>query len=496
MGRLPAVLGLSILGLAAPAGATIDVELGQLYLLQSWGRVGEYPDGVSGFSATTTACNAGDEIVPWNGPMAETHPFIGLAVFRERDGILEMVGKSWVKHGFYALSFDQCSFGCTPSDGTYLGIGCSDTYTASHNANRYDLGPREEVNPYTGEWEACGSFFDAEPADCLRDYFGAEPNGVNHRLEVHDADLGLLNADGTKARYFYEGAYYVAGDEVPENSIGWRECQSTWNDGVWLMETEGEELTPALGPVVLSWGDANVTEQVAPDDGEVMLSWQVRDLGDGSWHYEYALYNRRSARGVRSFSVPAGTANAWNIGFHDVDRDPLTDWSVSTAGARVTWETDDWATDPEAPYLPYQTLFNFRFVADRPPAPSVVECGIFQPGSGTTFLLDAVAPDGATPAPLLAARDATVLAVIEPNPFAGSGRIRFSLDRREAARLCVLDVRGRTVRVLFDDVAAPGWTAVRWDGMDGAGRRAASGIYFFRLESAGVRRTVKGVLLW
>jgi hypothetical protein len=262
------------------------------------------------------------------------------------------------------------------------------------------------------------------------------------------------------------------------------------------METEGEELTPTLGSVVLSWGDASVTEQVAPDDGEVMLSWQVRDLGDGSWHYEYALYNRRSARGVRSFSVSLGTANAWNIGFHDVDRNALTDWPVSTAGAQVTWETADWATDPDAPCLPYQTLFNFRFDADRPPVPSPIECGIFRPGAGTTFLLDAVAPDGATPAALVAAQDATVLAGIEPNPFAGSSRIRFSLDRREPARLSVLDVRGRTVRVLFDDVAAPGWSAVRWDGTDATGRRAASGIYFFRLESAGVRRTVKGALLW
>jgi hypothetical protein len=107
-----------------------------------------------------------------------------------------------------------------------------------------------------------------------------------------------------------------------------------------------------------------------------------------------------------------------------------------------------------------------------------------------------VAPDGATPAAILAQRDAALLATIEPNPFAGTGRIRFSLDRTEAARVSVLDVRGRTVRVLFDDVAPAGWTVVAWDGTDGSGRRAGSGIYFFRLETAASRRTVKGALLW
>jgi len=153
--------------------------------------------------------------------MDEDHPTIGLAMFRlSSDGILEMLGQNHLKHGFFALSSNQCNLGCTPSDGSYLGIGCSDTYSAGHNGNRYDLGPRHEVDPTNGVWVACGSWFDdwnTPDADCNRDYFGAAPDGAYHRLEVHDSDLGRPGAT-----YYYEGEYIVRQDSDLQNSIGWR----------------------------------------------------------------------------------------------------------------------------------------------------------------------------------------------------------------------------------------------------------------------------------
>jgi hypothetical protein len=82
-----------------------------------------------------------------------------------------------------------------------------------------------------------------------------------------------------------------------------------------------------------------------------------------------------------------------------------------------------------------------------------------------------------------------------PNPFNPSTTIRFELSARGDATLRVYDVSGRTVRTLFDGVAAAGVTSLTWNGRDDAGRGVASGVYFYRLETAAGALARKMVLL-
>jgi hypothetical protein len=46
-----------------------------------------------------------------------------------------------------------------------------------------------------------------------------------------------------------------------------------------------------------------------------------------------------------------------------------------------------------------------------------------------------------------------------------------------------------TVRTLLDGSLPPGAYTISWDGKDGAGRVARSGIYFYDLQIPGRRRT-------
>ncbi len=479
---------------------SLDVTLGQLYGIVSQGHIGSYPNGRAGLSAATTSCNTGTVIVPWNGPMAETHPFIQLALFRlSADGIMEQLGTNWAKHGFYALSNDQCDLGCSASNGSYLGIGCSDTYSSGHNGDRYHLGPRSEINPYTGEWEACGSFFD-EPdgipdGGCSRSYFGAAANSVEHRVDVADADL-----DNPGASYFYEGNYVVAGDTRPANSIAWRECTMSWSGSNWSFQTVGggSQTTPTYGTLIESWGDLAKGQKVGSDDGEAVIAVQVTDNGDGTWHYEYAVYNWRSARGVRHFSVPVYTAGAiTNVGFHDPDADGSNDWVGSIQGANMVWEVEDYDTNPDAHVIDDGEMFNFRFDADVPAVMSEATGGAFRPGVGEFFTVSMTAPSAppttATPQ-LPAANDGLMLATNEPNPFSSATRISFSLPSEQPVRLTVHDVTGRMVRTLVDRMAPAGASQTRWDGRDSAGREVASGVYFFRLQTDSGERSVKATL--
>lgn len=69
-----------------------------------------------------------------------------------------------------------------------------------------------------------------------------------------------------------------------------------------------------------------------------------------------------------------------------------------------------------------------------------------------------------------------------PNPFAGHTRIRFRLAADAAVRLTILDPAGRVVRRLPARRLDSGDHGFDWNGRDAAGRPAAAGIYWARLE--------------
>ena len=77
-----------------------------------------------------------------------------------------------------------------------------------------------------------------------------------------------------------------------------------------------------------------------------------------------------------------------------------------------------------------------------------------------------------------------------PNPFSGATRLRFYLPEAEPVSLAVYDVSGRRVRRLSERTVDSGWHDVPWAGDTDAGSRAASGVYFCRLETAGYEKAV------
>jgi subtilisin family serine protease len=99
--------------------------------------------------------------------------------------------------------------------------------------------------------------------------------------------------------------------------------------------------------------------------------------------------------------------------------------------------------------------------------------------------------DLASNAPL----EGRLLAQNEPNPFAASTDIRYTIPERNDLDLAVFDITGRRVRTLVAGSVESGQYHVSWDGRDGAGERVAPGIYFYRLAGSGVDETRKMVVL-
>ena len=86
-----------------------------------------------------------------------------------------------------------------------------------------------------------------------------------------------------------------------------------------------------------------------------------------------------------------------------------------------------------------------------------------------------------------------------PNPFNPATTIAYSVAAPGHVTLLVYDLAGRVVRTLVDSRVDPGPHTVVWDGTSDTGNRAASGVYFVKMEAPGradsFRATRKLVLL-
>jgi len=82
-----------------------------------------------------------------------------------------------------------------------------------------------------------------------------------------------------------------------------------------------------------------------------------------------------------------------------------------------------------------------------------------------------------------------------PNPFNPATSIGFDLPEAGHVKMTVYDVGGRLVRRLVDRSLPAGHHVAQWNGIDGSGGNAVSGVYFVVLEAGVFRQSTKIVLL-
>ena len=393
-------------------GGFKDVSLGLLSGLTQAGHHFGFPGGVAGLSMSTTSCNLGTLNVPWLSPgggigsnlaAGSDHPGIAMNLYRQMNGRFEQVGLSWIKHGFFALSNSQCIPCQNPSNGTFLGVGCSDTYGSGNNADRTWLGPRGEWHPFDGTWDCLGSFFDGPNNDCIRSVGGGGFNSIEHRLEVFDDDLDLPGA-----QYYYEAMYLVRDDVDLHNNIGWRETNPNHNGNNWTFSNLS---TLTEGPAIEQWGDSQTVKGLK-NEGDVIVAVDTTDLGGGLWRYEYAVFNWTFNPRLREFSVPTCGFGVSDLYFHDVDGLVDNDWVPIIAENKITWRFPDVFPSPpagstrEAGPMMYGTLYNFGFTSAKAPATRDAQVRAHDASvDGSLLLIETQAPgctnltaDTATPA--------------------------------------------------------------------------------------------------
>ncbi len=367
-----------------------------------------------GLGVATTSCNAGDQPVHFFQLPNTDHSVVSQNLYRMSGGAnnndrFEQIGQAWVKHTFGADQNNACSFGCTPyPDPSALGVGCSDPYGASENAQYSLLGSRAWVNPFTGVFPSTA-----------RNHTGHTHTGTSHRLLVEAADLNTtLNQGAT----YYAEVQYDTPQEYAWCQANPGQCNMYNNASYRRFNVTGTTsfTFSAVGSTVRmkaateAWTGAttNTIEPAPGVDGRAFIAYKVTNPSAGVWHYEYAIHNQNLDRSIQSFSVPLGCGiTVSNLGFHAPPNHPgfANDGTLGDAGFSnepwvsnettdaVSWNTKTFAQDQNANAIRFGTLYNFRFDSNRPPQAANATLGFFKTGDPITVAIQAPVPDPCSP---------------------------------------------------------------------------------------------------
>lgn len=371
-----------------------DLVVGNIAAPWAGGNVVVGGRTIRGFGIGTTACNVGTQPLNW---VQETpdHPVIAQAVYRiSGQGRFEQIGFGWPKHSFCALQYQRglpgnycatCQAACQGCC-SRLGVGCWDPYASNRNGLQEYLGPRSEINAFTGEfpfpygiaWEQTG-------------------NAIYKRVQI---DVAQLDPTLNPGAFFYAEAQYVARDDAvagnSENNVSSRQLLvsgATPNFELALTGTFNTTI-PAIRRWPVHVPQAVVRTVDLADEGRFEVGGYARDNGNGTWTYNYAVYNQNSHRAGYAFEVAiASGVGVSNIGmsfpaYHSGE--PLTNaaWTGVRSGSKVRWQADaTFAVNPNANAIRWGTAYTFWFTATRPPIEGQVRIETFrQPGFATALL--------------------------------------------------------------------------------------------------------------
>ena len=380
----------------------------------------ESTDGLVVLAPDASLQNIGTSSVAWNAmfngnnqgqpqpPFSnDQHPYLVWNLYRvDASGAIRQIGVSAAKHAFYSVNF-QCS--CDPGHApSVLYPTCQDNYSGATNDFEDYLGPRREIVPATGQWGRCGSIFDPTCSGKNAGHSGQYGSvDAQRHMVVRERDIAPELNPG--AQYFFEYWYVIRDSQSPYSSMGYRRLSNfhkvLGGDGIssiWQFDTS--DLTG--GPVIDAWSPRPAVVAIDSDnieiatlDGRARIAVRTHALGEGKYHYDYAVMNVDFAHavidpayasddlsvnpqglkllsnaGFSRFSIPvAASANISNFTFADADTDPANDWVATIADQHAVWQA------PDSNTLNWGTVYTFGFDADQAPNSGTLTLAITAP---------------------------------------------------------------------------------------------------------------------
>lgn len=186
--------------------------------------------------------------------------------------------------------------------------------------------------------------------------------------------------------------------------------------------------------------------------------------------------------------VASAQAHYWFWYTNNLGNSPGLDyWTVQVTADGTTWvdlerttaSTNAWAerTFQLDEFVTLTNRVQLRFVAEDIAPGTLVEALV----DDFTLIVEEATTGVSAAVPVTG----FALRPITPNPARAAAEMRFSVPAPVSVQLEIFDVSGRLVRTLLREPVAAGEHTMTWDGRNGMGRPAGSGVYFVRLAAPG-----------
>jgi len=311
--------------------------------------------------------NIGDADVPWYRQFTgsfpphnnDQHPFLIWNLYQEKEGRFTQIAASALKHAFYTTN-QQCTLNCYNNN--ILWPGCRDTYGKLSNDNNLHLGPRQEINPFSGTWDSCGSSFD--PGCTGSQTNAAADDEQRMRVKVND----FSDAQAT----YYLSAWYVVRDDINiYNSMGSRPVaynssnQYLTNTGPFAQGPAADRWVPDTGFNVPAMTSS--FRVLRPGAGHLSVKSKVINLGGGLYRYHYFVENYDYFPGISQLRIPAeNNIDLSQYDFNDVDDIALNDWSLNQTAGQIEFNPIN------SNWIDWGYAYTFSVTLSRTPVEGVV----------------------------------------------------------------------------------------------------------------------------
>ncbi len=247
-----------------------------------------------------------------------------------------------------------------------------------------------------------------------------------------------------------------------------------------------------VAPTTPSSNVTGATLRQAETFTDIYRLWTSGTIGN-----EYFLIENRQNTGY-DYYLPGAGMLIWHIDESSSDNDD--EW----------WPGCGWSTHYKVALVPADNLWELEKCIDQgdlgDPFPGSTDNRTFggstAPGSGsysgsaTNVALNNISNSGATMTVDIVVTssqdineggnlpDEISLSTNYPNPFNSSTAFDLQMSVEAPISIDVIDIRGSLVKNIFDGTLGPGRHLFFWNGSNGDGKSAGSGIYFYRLRSA------------
>jgi glucuronoarabinoxylan endo-1,4-beta-xylanase len=236
----------------------------------------------------------------------------------------------------------------------------------------------------------------------------------------------------------------------------------------------------------LAWPDYPGSELIQIDNPWDRGSWvETKGYRASDRYYAFRQFSRFIDPGWKRITATTASKNLRLSAFISADGDSLTAVVLNVSSAPLAISLDLGGFVPAAS----SRVRTSASEKGQELGPVDAAAGFDLPAKSITTV---VFTGALSSAPVRPRRPAGfLLGPAYPNPFNPATGITYAIPERTAVRIEVFSSDGRKVRTLVNAEEQAGEYLAEWDGLDDAGLRAVSGVYFCRMTAGSFTRTVK-----